>query len=124
VKGHLKRIRDLKRIRIIFSANDEERIDQLDNHYKLMFYRIIQEQLTNVLKYSKATVVRIKMHACENALTLKIADNGVGFDTAKVEGGIGFSSLRRRVNQLGGAFQIESSVGNGCSIYVNFKGCK
>jgi NarL family two-component system sensor histidine kinase LiaS len=75
-------------------------------------FRIAQEALANVAKHSGAS--RVEVHATDEqgTLALRIRDNGSGFDVARANGrGLGLSSIRERVAELGGALTIASAAG-------------
>ena len=97
-------------------------VDTFENDFssslQLTFYRIIQEQLTNILKYAEASFVEISIHANDQNVRLKIVDNGKGFDTDKKKEGIGLENIRRRVGMFDGKVEILSSSGKGCTIIV------
>lgn len=85
-------------------------------------YRVIQESLTNSLKYSGAGYIRIEIKQVEQAgvesVGLYIEDNGAGFDPQKVEWGGGFAGIKERAESFGGSFQVNSSVGKGVRLSV------
>ncbi|HEX4958759.1 MAG TPA: PAS domain-containing protein [Lacibacter sp.] len=81
-------------------------------------YRILQEQLNNIVKHAKATAVAIEISHDENCVSLKIADDGVGFDVTTTSSGIGFENIKRRVKYLNGTFHIESQPQKGCVVKV------
>jgi len=90
----------------------------LSQDIQLAFYRILQEQLTNILKYAHASLVSIRLKEVEGTITLSIKDNGQGFDPATKKSGIGLENIRRRVTALGGELKIVSSVGHGCELLL------
>jgi PAS domain S-box-containing protein len=104
------------------SADVKLEIDQLgqplSQEIQLAFYRILQEQLTNILKYAHASLISIRLEKMERMITLSIKDNGQGFDPATKKSGIGLENIRRRVAALEGEMKIVSSVGNGCELLV------
>ena len=58
-----------------------------------------------------------------NNIIVIVEDNGVGFDRAKVEtgtetGGFGLLSIRERLGELGGNFEIKSEIGKGCKVIL------
>jgi two-component system, NarL family, sensor kinase len=78
-------------------------------------YRIIAEALTNVVRHAGARTCRIGVRVDVDALEISVEDDGVGVsghDTA----GIGLASMRRRAEELGGAYRCESRPGGGTSI--------
>ena len=85
---------------------------------KLTFYRIIQEQLNNILKYSHATQASIELNAHKKVFRLNITDNGVGMDMDKKVNGIGLTNISSRAELLSGNMQIFSSPGSGCKLEV------
>ncbi|MCW3075296.1 MAG: hypothetical protein JWP69_2365 [Flaviaesturariibacter sp.] len=87
-----------------------------DTH--LALYRILQEQMNNVLKHAAATEVKIQLVQSHKALQLTIVDNGQGFDMATKRAGIGITNMKTRAENLHGSFEIKSAPGEGCSIQV------
>jgi PAS domain S-box-containing protein len=85
---------------------------------KLNIYRILQEQLKNIQKYSKATEVGIELRIINNLIHLKITDNGVGFDVNKIKPGIGLLNMRKRAELFSGILLIDAAPNKGCSITI------
>ena len=54
----------------------------IDENMKLTIYRMVQEQLNNILKHANATKVAILLRQDAGVLSLSVSDNGVGFDTS------------------------------------------
>ena len=101
-----------------FESDIENAIVDFDS--SLAIYRLIQESLTNIVRYAKATQAKIKLQIINNHLVLDIQDNGIGFvaeaiDTANHHGLLG---MRERVYALNGIFSIETSPGNGAKIHA------
>ncbi|MEJ8842840.1 PAS domain-containing protein [Lacibacter sp. H375] len=92
---------------------------QVDKNKELMIYRIVQEQLNNILKYAKATEVTIRLQETDNHLILFIHDNGVGFDVQQQGNGIGLKNINSRVNFYSGKMQLASAPGEGCTLEVS-----
>ena len=86
-----------------------------------MTYRIIQEQLNNVLKHSKADRVSIRLGQDNGIVHLVINDNGVGFDAQQIKQGLGLNNIRNRLEVVNGNMQIESQPGEGCTLVVDFE---
>jgi signal transduction histidine kinase len=81
-------------------------------------YCIIQEGLTNIQKYAKATKVNLSGYTTPTAIEIELRDNGIGFDPATTRAGFGLLGMRERVQLLDGQFKIQSAVGQGTSIYI------
>lgn len=92
-----------------------------DIHYefKLSIYRIVQEQMNNILKHAKAKEVVIELYRDE-IIRLSVNDNGVGFDTKKKRKGIGIHNIQTRVGLYGGQINIHSEPGKGCQLRIEF----
>ena len=93
--------------------------DDLTLEMQLNLYRIVQEQLRNILKYSKATKITLEFFVENNMLVLRLSDNGVGFITENAKSGIGLANMKRRAELFSGKFLIKSSPGNGCVMTVS-----
>ena len=85
---------------------------------QLNLYRILQEQLKNIFKYSKAKLIEVDISLDHCKLKMRIADNGVGFDMHTVKKGIGLANMKRRAELFSGNIEIDSSPDNGCIITI------
>lgn len=93
--------------------------DRLPPDVEVSIYRIVQEALTNVVRYSMASKVGILMERGQGKVKVFVEDNGVGFDLNRVTGErLGLVGMRERVEMLGGSLTIESSPGKGTSVIV------
>ncbi|MDN4186755.1 MAG: PAS domain S-box protein [Dehalococcoides mccartyi] len=83
-------------------------------------YRIIQEALTNVVRYAGVDNVLVRAKADKNQLALVIQDKGKGFNPAQRATGMssGLKGMKERVRFLGGKLDIESKPGEGTHIIV------
>ena len=95
-----------------YSAPDNLISDDL----KLNIYRIIQEQLNNILKHAQAQNVKIFVQVFDKSIFIKVIDDGKGFDINAKRMGIGISNMINRVETFNGKINIETSPGNGCTI--------
>jgi signal transduction histidine kinase len=85
----------------------------------LCLFRVVQEALQNALKYSRAREVSVHLTGGPKALTLTIADDGVGFDVEAAWGkGLGLVSMGERLEAVGGTFEIHSKPGAGTRLEV------
>lgn len=85
---------------------------------KINIYRLLQEAIQNVLKHAQATKCFIVLLENATSYVIKIQDNGIGFNTAKVKNGIGLRNFDERVQELGGSWTIESKFGKGTSLKI------
>jgi two-component system, NarL family, sensor kinase len=86
----------------------------------ISFYRITQEALRNVAKYSSGASVRIRLTGNGSHLTLFIQDDGPGFDREAIRGkrGLGLISMEERSRLINGTFQLNTRPGHGVTISV------
>jgi len=86
-------------------------------------FRIVQEALTNILKYSKATKVKASFRVIKDQLRIHIEDNGCGFVLKEKSKGLGLITMQERTGILGGKIDIQSELKKGTSITVEIP-CK
>jgi two-component system, NarL family, sensor kinase len=88
---------------------------------KLILFRIIQESLQNIMKHASATSIIITIDYEPEVLSVTIADNGKGFDSAAVMekgDGLGLINIKKRAALAGGSAQINSHPGAGSVVQV------
>lgn len=90
---------------------------------EIALYRVLQEALNNVVKHAHATSVSIDMVYQSNLLVCKVQDDGIGFNPALAQRagrrtGLGLTSMRERVNSVGGTLEFDSSSGRGTSLVI------
>lgn len=91
----------------------------LSEGLKINIYRIIQEQFHNIIKYAPE-MVRISLTQSGDCVILDICDDGQGFDLAQKPKGIGLSNIVRRSETYNGKVHIDSSIGKGCRVSIEF----
>jgi PAS domain S-box-containing protein len=94
--------------------------DITDSSISLMFYRVLQESLTNVIRHSGASAVTVELHNSLKGTTLTIHDNGIGIASEKINSynSMGLINIRERVRQFNGKATILSKHGEGTKITV------
>jgi signal transduction histidine kinase len=90
----------------------------LSEQAEITMFRILQESVTNIAKYAKASRVRISLHCMHGEhCKLEIEDNGIGFRQADVRPkAAGLIGMRERLRAQGGKLDIESGPGRGTLI--------
>lgn len=90
---------------------------QVGPNVQLVIFRVVQEALTNIGKYSGATTVLVRLVQTNNEVHLEVADNGVGFDMASLGAGQhGLAGMRFRIESHGGSLSIVSAERQGVRI--------
>ena len=95
---------------------------RLEDVQEISLYRISQEWVNNILKYSDARKVTVQITKDEEEITLLIEDDGMGFDkNLLIEGkGNGWKNMKSRTNLMKGELEIESTPGmRGNSLILN-----
>lgn len=93
----------------------------MDDKLKMTLFRIIQEQLNNIVQHAEALHVVIMIKQMGDVLSLCIADDGKGFDISKKRSGIGITNIINRAEIFNGHVVFDSEPGAGCRMLVNFK---
>ncbi|MBI5471944.1 MAG: PAS domain S-box protein [Ignavibacteriae bacterium] len=97
---------------------------EINPQSEIALYRIAQECLSNILKYAEPTYVNLTLQKDSTVVTLRVADNGKGFNVAEAalnrsaEHGFGLISMRQRAELSGGTFVVNSTPGEGPVITV------
>ena len=84
-----------------------------------MIYRLVQESLTNIARHAVASHAEISLYAelksDKQGVTVKVHDNGAGFDAANFTG-FGLLGMRERVESFNGDFNLQTKAGLGTTI--------
>lgn len=103
-----------------FHLNIDENISwkSTDEIIKVNVYRIIQETLQNTIKHAQAKNVILEFSSSDQELSVKIEDDGVGFNLKKSRKGIGLKNMKSRVEKLNGTLEITSAMNKGTQIHI------
>ncbi|MBL4593881.1 MAG: PAS domain S-box protein [Flavobacteriales bacterium] len=85
-------------------------------------YRVLQEFVNNSIKYANADLMTINLIYNDNKINLEVSDNGCGFDSESIintSKGIGLQNMVKRVNIIGGSFDLHSEINVGSNIRVS-----
>ncbi len=83
-------------------------------------YRTIQEAVNNAIKYADAVNISIDAKNINGKLEIIITDDGKGFDVDAVERGNGIYNMQKRIEDIGGIFEIRSEISKGTYIRILF----
>jgi signal transduction histidine kinase len=94
--------------------------EHIDNKIATYIYRILQEALSNAVKYSEATEINVQLLGNNEQINLVVQDNGKGFnyDGSQKFKGNGLNNIRERTIILDGKFEIESKNGEGTMLSI------
>lgn len=91
------------------------------NPTKAHLYRVIQEGIQNVHKHAQATNVDIAFKQLDDGIELSVSDNGKGMEPSNTKKGIGLKNMAARVLKIEGALALDSEVGKGTTVRVQFR---
>jgi|HubBroStandDraft_2_1064218.scaffolds.fasta_scaffold03358_5 PAS domain S-box-containing protein len=116
IKGLCEEMSEKYDIRISFSDSACPR--DVPKDVALCFFRVTQEAMGNVVKHSSSPTAEVELIGSSNAVTLRIADAGKGFDPERVSAasGIGLVGMRERIRLVKGQLSVKSEIEHGTEI--------
>lgn len=93
---------------------------KINDRTSLILYRVLQESLTNVVRHSGATTVKVSLNVTNNEAVLSIEDNGKGIDAAKINAltSMGITGIKERVASVSGKVTIYGKKNKGTTVLV------
>lgn len=102
---------------IDFSYHSDINSD-LPERKKITLFRIIQEQVKNIIKHSEAKKISIRLQITRKEVKLHIQDDGIGFDPSEKRKGIGLGNINDRVELYKGKVELKTAPGKGCGLFI------
>jgi len=93
-----------------------------EHQKQLVLFRVIQECFQNVIKHANATKVEVRFTYRPHQFEISIIDNGIGFNYQPgnlSSDGLGLMNIFSRVQLVGGEVSLQSSEGEGCSVFIS-----
>lgn len=110
INNYIEKAKEVKdQISFSFAIDPILKTQKLTSVQGMNIYRTIQEAVNNAIKYANASVITINAKQAENKLKIIIQDNGIGFDSATIEKGNGLKNMQKRIEEIGGEFNLSSS---------------
>ena len=103
-----------------FAVQLDADMPSFSDQASIAIYRVIQEALSNVVKHAEATQCTVVVSKQKEAdgVQFSVRDNGRGFDPSVGHAGIGLVGMRERLDSVGGALDIESSITQGTTVTI------
>jgi two-component system NarL family sensor kinase len=97
-----------------------ESVSSLSDDAGLNIYRIIQELISNTIKYAAASRIDILLEITSTELRITYKDNGNGFDidSARKRKGYGLRNIESRIHMLGATYKYETAPGKGVQVDI------
>jgi len=118
VKAYINQISEHSKMEIVLSAVPQTGWNELSENVQINIYRVSQELINNILKHAKASKIEFYLELKDNVISIRVKDNGVGFDTLQKAKGIGLKNIQNRVNDFNGKFEITSVINKGTEVIV------
>ena len=90
----------------------------LDFQKGLALYRVVQEAISNALKYAEADLIIVQVSQSDAMLQVLIEDNGKGFDSTGLKYGMGLNNMMNRIQWINGTLGIQSKPGAGTQVEI------
>ena len=120
IKDLIKEIQLVHPVKISFISNHFN--DELfEDKFKLNIFRIVQEQINNILKHAQAKNIIIEIERNTSGFYMNITDDGIGFDTAVRKPGVGITNIKSRSELFNGIVSLTSEPGKGTALSIIFK---
>jgi signal transduction histidine kinase len=118
INNYIEKAKEAKdQISFSFAIDPVLKTQKLTSVQGMNLYRTIQEAVNNSIKYANASVISINAKQEANRTKITIQDNGLGFDQATIEKGNGLQNMQKRIEEIGGIFELQST-NNGTKIEV------
>lgn len=101
-----------------YSSTEEVNWQVIPQEIGFEIYRIVQEAVTNTLKYAHASYLHVSLSLKEKQLSVQVFDDGKGFEVNKKTSGIGLRTIQQRANAIGAKVEIDSKMGDGTHLIV------
>ena len=110
-----------ERTRALYRSTENVDWNQVPREIGFEFYRIVQESVSNAVKYADASVIQVVLTLEGNQLSVFIADDGKGFEMHKKVKGIGLRTMLQRAETIGAKAELNSVPGKGTNIEVTVR---
>ncbi|MGE5108972.1 MAG: sensor histidine kinase [Sphingobacteriales bacterium] len=97
---------------------------KLEPNVELILFRVFQEVLNNIIKHAGAKNITVQFNYQPQILTLKISDDGIGFDLNRInennssDFGLGLKNMHNRTKIVNADFLMESRIGKGTTVTI------
>ncbi|MGB6268320.1 MAG: histidine kinase, partial [Olleya sp.] len=119
VKSEVERLNKLKLLKasVEIDGNPEYLQQPKDS---IILFRIVQEFISNTVKYANAETLKIKLNFLEHELQLSLKDDGIGFDEKTIEQGSGLINIKSRAALIDADLDYNSTLGKGVQLILNY----
>lgn len=123
LKTLIQRLQENTGIRILFVNRLQDDVT-ISKDVSIVLYRIAQEAMSNAIKHADTDEITLLLLEHDKRISLEVIDTGKGFDVTKVSQpngrSLGLLNMNERVKALNGVFTLDSKIGEGTSVKVEF----
>ncbi len=120
IKKYVEIFKDQHGVDVNLTINGQDR--RFEPFLEVMVFRALQELMGNAVRHNQDQPVKVQISTQialdENQIKIAVSDNGKGFsqDESTSKSGLGLKLIRDRVEMLGGFYDIDTAVGQGCRV--------
>jgi two-component system sensor histidine kinase UhpB len=114
-------ILEAKNIVLDFISDEDLSTSRLTMKQRKNLYLFFKEAINNAAKHSDARKISVHIFQKDHQVEMIIKDDGKGFNTSQTFQGNGMSTLKKRMEELGGYFNIQSQINEGTIVELKFK---
>jgi len=103
--------------RIVAELHADE-VPELPTELSLCLFRVAQEAISNAVRHSHARHIHVFLQKQEDCLSLKVRDDGIGFDLTRPAEGLDLASMHERVRFVRGRLEVKSQPDEGTELSV------
>ncbi len=119
IKNELNRLKRMKLMDVSFESYGRQVIIKNEKDAIILF-RILQEFMSNSVKYSKAKLLKIALDYTEDMLIIQASDNGVGFNMKSVKKGAGLINMKSRAELIESTLNLTSQPDKGVTLRIEY----
>lgn len=93
--------------------------ESITDEIKLQIFRVVQEIISNIIKHAKARMIDLNLRITDRQITLRVADDGVGFNTEQKVKGLGQKNIELRIQMLKGTYRFQSTPAKGTTFLLH-----
>lgn len=114
-------ILEAKNIALDFRSDEALSTSRFTMNQRKNFYLFFKEAINNAAKHSDAETISVRIFQKGHDVEMIIKDDGKGFDISREFPGNGMSTLKKRTEELGGYFKIQSHLNEGTIVELKFR---
>ena len=117
IDGQVRRFEAQTGMETVLNTRGEP--SSLSDDQQVVLYRVVQEALSNAAQHSEARRVEVDVEAGNGSVTMRVTDDGKGFDADAARSRLGLDGMAERARLVGGGLDVESKPGAGTALTLH-----